>query len=112
MSTMTSRERIRTALARREPDRVPVCIGGTAAKMTESRFDGLAAHFGISGQVAPVLVGPQLMRQDPHVLAALGSDVRYLHLRPLAGFRTQPAPGRGWHHEWGLTYWEHPETGV
>ncbi len=109
---MTSRERVRTALNHREPDRVPVCIGGTAAKMTESRFDRLAAHFGIRGQVAPVLVGPQLMRQDPRVLAALGSDVRYVHLRPPAGFRTRPAPGRGWSDEWGLTYWEHPETRV
>ena len=112
MSPMTPRERIRTALAHRAPDRVPICIGGTAAKMTESRFDALAAHFGITGQVAPVLVGPQLMRQDPRVLAALGSDVRYVHLRPPAGFRARPAPGRGWHYEWGLTYWEHPETRV
>ena len=108
--TMTPRERIRATLAHREPDRVPICLGGTGGKMTESRFDALAAHFGIAGTVDPVLVGPQLMRQDPRVLDALGSDVRYVHLRPPTGFRTRPAPERGWHHEWGLTYWEHPES--
>ena len=62
MASMTPRARVRAALSHREPDRVPVCIGGTGGKITESRIELLKQHFGIEGEMAPVLVGPQLMR--------------------------------------------------
>lgn len=110
MPAMTPRERVRTALSHQEPDRVPVCIGGTGNKLTESRMSLLRAHFGIEGDVSEVLVGPQLMRLDNRVLDALGTDVRYLHMRPPTGFRTREVPGGGWHYDWGLIYREHPES--
>ncbi len=112
MPAMTPRERVRTALSHQEPDRVPVCIGGTGNKLTESRMSLLRAHFGIEGDVSEVLVGPQLMRLDNRVLDALGTDVRYLHMRPPTGFRTREAPGGGWYYDWGLIYREHPESGM
>ena len=52
MAGMTSRERVRAALDHREPDRVPVCIGGTGGKITESRIELLKQHFGITGERA------------------------------------------------------------
>jgi uroporphyrinogen decarboxylase len=107
---MTSRERVRAVLGHREPDRVPVCIGGTGNKLTESRIDLLKQHFGICGETEPVLVGPQLMRLDNRVLDALGTDVRYVYMRPPTGFRTREAPGGGWYSDWGLIYREHPES--
>ena len=110
MTTLTSRERVRTALRHQEPDRVPVCIGGTGGKLTESRIELLKQHFGIEGAVEPVLAGPQLMRLDDRVLDALQTDVRYVHMRPPTGFRSQAAPGGGWLYDWGLVYREHPES--
>lgn len=110
MSAMTSRERVRAALNHREPDRVPVCIGGTGNKLTESRVARLKRHFGIEGDTPPVLVGPQLMRLDNRVLDALGTDVRYVYMRPSSGFRSKEAPGGGWYYDWGLIYREHPES--
>lgn len=107
---MTSRERVRAALDHREPDRVPVCIGGTGNKLTESRVELLKQHFGITGNTEPVLVGPQLMRLDNRVLDALQTDVRYVYMRPPTGFRTVAAPGGGWRCDWGLIYREHPES--
>lgn len=110
MATMTSRERVRAALNHQEPDRVPVCIGGTGNKITEGRIAALKEHFGISGETEPVLVGPQLMRLDDRVLDYLGTDVRYLYANPPTGFRSREAPGGGWYYEWGLIYREHPES--
>jgi uroporphyrinogen decarboxylase len=110
MSSLTPRERVRTALRHQEPDRAPVCIGGTGGKLTESRIELLKQHFGIEGQVAPVLAGPQLMALDNRVLDVLQTDVRYVHMRPPTGFRAQAAPGGGWFYDWGLIYREHPES--
>lgn len=108
MTDMTPRERVRAALDHREPDRVPVCIGGTGGKLTESRIELLKRHFRIEGEVEPVLAGPQMMRLDNRVLDALETDVRYIHMRPPSGFRTREAPGGGWHYDWGLIFREHP----
>ncbi len=107
MAGMTPRARVRAALDHRQPDRVPVCVGGTGGKITESRMDLLKRHFGISGDVEPVLVGPQMMRLDNRVLDALGADVRYLTMRPPTGFRARTAPDGGWYYDWGLIYREH-----
>jgi uroporphyrinogen decarboxylase len=107
MASMTSRERVRAALDHREPDRVPVCVGGTGGKITESRIELLKQHFGIVGDAPKVLVGPQLMRLDDRVLDALGTDVRYLYMRPPADFRQRVAPEGGWFYDWGLIYREH-----
>lgn len=107
MASMTPRERVRAALDHREPDRVPVCVGGTGGKITESRIELLKQHFGIAGDVPRVLVGPQMMRLDGRVLDALGTDVRFLYMRPPTGFRQQVAPDGGWYYDWGLIYREH-----
>jgi uroporphyrinogen decarboxylase len=108
MRALTPRERVRAALNHQAPDRVPVCIGGTGNKLTESRVALLKQHFGIHGDWPPVLVGPQLMCLDPRVLDALGTDVRYVYMRPPTGFRSRAAPGGGWYYDWGLIYREHP----
>lgn len=108
MPVMTPRERVRTALAHQEPDRVPVCIGGSGGKITESRIDLLKEHFHLLGETEPVLVGPQLMRLDNRVLDVLQTDLRYVYMRPPTGFRSRSAPGGGWYYDWGLIYKEHP----
>jgi len=105
---ITSRDRIRKVLNHQEPDRVPISIGGTGGKITESRMELLKEHFGITGDVDPVLVGPQMMSLDNRVLDALGTDIRYINMRPPAGFREKEAPGGGWFYDWGLIYKEHP----
>jgi uroporphyrinogen decarboxylase len=107
MACMTPRERVRATLAHREPDRIPVCVGGTGGKITESRIALLRRHFGIEGEVPPVLVGPQMMRLDDRVLDALGTDVRFLYMRPPSDFRQHTAADGGWLYDWGLVYREH-----
>lgn len=101
---MTSRERVLTALDHKPPDRVPVSMGGTAHKFSNSRTLALREHFGLEGEPPLVLTGPGFSYYDTEVLDCLGTDIRHVFLRPPDGFRTEQAPDGGWLDEWGLSY--------
>lgn len=45
--TMTPRERVTVALNHKEPDRVPISLGGYANHLTEQRYVLLRDHFGV-----------------------------------------------------------------
>jgi uroporphyrinogen decarboxylase len=101
---MTSRERVVAALNHEHPDRVPVSLGGTAHKLSNSRTLALREHFGLEGEPPLVLTGPGFSYYDTEVLDRLGTDIRHVFLRPPDGFRTERAPDGGWLDEWGLSY--------
>jgi uroporphyrinogen decarboxylase len=88
-SGVTSRDRVRTALAHREPDRIPFDLGG-------SRMTGI--HVGAHGPLRQALLLPgrepriidvvqQLADVEPDVLDALGCDVRAVLPRSPASYR-------------------------
>ena len=79
---MLPRERVVCALNHREPDRVPVSLGGSAHKIADSRYELLKGHFGITGEGAKRLTGAYLSYADNRILDALETDIRYVHLRP------------------------------
>ncbi len=74
---MTSRERILAALSHRQPDRVPLDLGGTRnSTMVLEGYERLAAHFGIT---APPEIMERMMRVvtiHEGVLMPLGIDTR------------------------------------
>lgn len=107
MSEMTPRERVLTALEHGEPDRVPISLGGSAHKLTDSRYFQLKEYFGIEGQVDAVLTGLFLSYSDNRLLDALGTDVRHVHLKPPRRFTPQIAPDGSFTDEWGLTRHHH-----
>ena len=47
--TMTPRERVEATIHHREPDRVPITLGGSANHLSEERFNVLREHFGFEG---------------------------------------------------------------
>lgn len=101
---MLPRERVCTTLEHREPDRVPLSLGGTAHKLSDSRHALLKAHFGITGDSPQRLTGAYLSYSDNRVLDALGADMRHVHLRPPRGYRENVQPDGSWTDEWGLTH--------
>jgi uroporphyrinogen decarboxylase len=101
---MKSRERVAAALNHREPDCVPISMGGSAHKLTDSRVELLKAHFGITGESPRRLTGAYLSYSDNRVLDALGTDIRYVHLRPPAGYMSSMKSDGTWVDEWGLTH--------
>jgi uroporphyrinogen decarboxylase len=101
---MLPRDRVSTALDHQEPDRIPTSLGGSAHKIADSRYHLLKEHFGIDGDSPQRLTGAYLSYVDNRVLDALGTDIRYVHLRPPTGYRETVAPDGTWQDEWGLTH--------
>ena len=104
MKALSSRERVTAALAHQEPDRVPISLGGTAHKLTDPIYFQLKEHFGIQGEIQPVLAGNSLVYNDGRVLDALGTDIRYLHLRSPSSYVTRRHPDGSYEDWWHLTF--------
>jgi uroporphyrinogen decarboxylase len=83
---MTSRERVLTAYRHEEPDRVPVCIGGTAQKLSRQAYERVKERLGIKDQVPGEDSLDELgnvITYHPALLEKLGSDFRHLQVRRL-----------------------------
>lgn len=78
MVTMTSRERVLTALNHREPDRVPVALGGGPYGIVDDLYFRLLAHFDLGDPVPPFRSGHNISYMDDRVLERLGIDTRYV----------------------------------
>jgi hypothetical protein len=90
----TSRERVAVTLAHREPDRVPVDLGGSAVTgMHVSVVYGLRQALGLDAPGIPVkVVEPYQMLGEiaPDLMAALGIDIVGLSSpRTMFGFRNE-----------------------
>jgi len=75
---MTSRERVRAALAHREPDRVPFDLGGSCVTGIHARaYARLREALGLpAGEPRVGDIAQQLADVEPDVIEALGCDVR------------------------------------
>ena len=82
--TMTSRERIRAALAHQEPDRLPVDLGGSiVTSITRAAYEPLMAHLGLDpGEVTVYDEVQQLPFLADSLLDRLGVDTRMVQLPP------------------------------
>jgi len=100
---MTSRERILAALSHRQPDRVPLDLGGTVnSTMVLEGYERLAAHFGVT---APPRIIHRMMRVvdiDEGVLAPLQIDTRLVFPGgPTKGLAADLGPHR-YRDMWGV----------
>jgi len=105
--TMTPRERVAACLAHKEPDRVPITLGGSANHLTEDRYALLRDHFGVVDVPRRTLVGFYTTPDYNPVLDRLGTDFRFIHIRPPKKFIPNPVkPGefQDFVDEWGLTH--------
>jgi uroporphyrinogen decarboxylase len=101
---MTPRERVAAALDHQEPDRVPIGLGGSAQHLTENRYLALRDHFGLSEDSPRKLVGFYSTPDYNPLLDALGTDIRYVHIRPMPSFVMNNMRGefQEFTDEWGL----------
>lgn len=77
MSQMTSRERVIAALSHRQPDRVPMDLGGTRnSSMVVEGYERLKAHFGIGAGTRLVDRMMRIAEIDETALRALSIDTR------------------------------------
>jgi uroporphyrinogen decarboxylase len=105
---MTPRERVRTALNHQEPDRVPIALGGSAQHLAEQRYVILRDHFGVKDIPRRTLVGFYTTPDYNPVLDQLGTDIRYVHIRPPQKFPVNSLLNKDefteFTDEWGLTH--------
>ena len=102
---MNSRERLLVALNHREPDRVPIDLGGTPTSTISARaLENLKAHLGIQSptrMMSPIFLTAY---PDEEVVRKFGIDVKMVAANPPAGFGLLPTPGGKIVDEWGVVY--------
>jgi len=80
---MTPRERVLTALAHREPDRVPIDLGGTESSgMTAVAYMNLCGHLGIKDLPRIYDVAQQISHISDHVRRRFSIDTAPLAFEP------------------------------
>ena len=80
---MTSRQRVLRAYNHQEPDRVPVCLGGTAQKFCSSVYLAVKEHLGIDDDYTLDQSLDELgnvIHYHPKVLEFFGSDFRHIQI--------------------------------
>ena len=108
---MTSRQRLLTALNHREPDRVPIDLGGTpTSTISGSALENLKAHLGITSPTR--LMSPIFLTAypDDEVIQRFGVDVKMVAASPPSGFELKTTPQGRIVDEWGVVYQKHEEA--
>jgi uroporphyrinogen decarboxylase len=112
---MTPRERLLTALDHREPDRVPIDMGGNQSGIHRIAYQRLVDLLGLKEEIVIMDLVQQLALPSEAVLERLHVDTRYVWAKGAAGFDARvverECEGRTWHDftdEFGVT-WSMPE---
>ena len=75
---MSPRERLLTALAHQEPDRVPTDLGGIVTGIMAAAYQDLLDYFGLHEEIVIIDTKQQLAQPSEQVLQRLGIDTRYV----------------------------------
>ena len=99
--TMTSRERLLTALNHQEPDRVPIDLGGNQTGIHKFAYEALIKHLGITDEIVIMDAVQQLAQPCEAVLERLHVDTRYIAAGAAGNWKggivQEKRDGRLWH---------------
>ncbi len=99
--TMTSRQRMLAALNHREPDRVPIDLGGNQTGIHKFAYQALTKPLGIDDPVTIMDAVQQLAQPCEAVLQRFHVDTRYVRAGAASDFKggivTERRDGRLWH---------------
>ena len=112
---MTSRERVLAAINHREPDRVPIDLGGNQTGIHKFAYQNLLDLLGLKEEIAIMDLIQQLAKPSEAVLERLHVDTRYVSAQGADSFNggvvKRERGGRVWHDftdEFGIT-WSMPD---
>lgn len=98
---MTSRQRLLAALEHREPDRVPIDLGGNQTGIHRLAYQALLDHLGLRESIEIMDPVQQLARPSEAVLQRFHVDTRYLAAGPASDWKGGVVQvyrdGRLWH---------------
>jgi len=100
--SLTPRERVSLTLSLKEPDRVPIDIGSTAANFTNPVYFKLKKYFRITGNIQPFRPTETAGFYDDRILKCLGTDFRHLFLLPPSNFKIKYDAEGCFYDEWGI----------
>jgi uroporphyrinogen decarboxylase len=111
----TSRERVLAALDHREPDRVPIDLGGNQTGIHKVAYRKLIDRLGLDEEIVIMDLVQQLAQPSERVLERLHVDTRYVAAGGAKSFKggvvRRERGGRVWHDftdEFGVT-WSMPD---
>jgi uroporphyrinogen decarboxylase len=92
MPDMTPRERLRTALSHKEPDRIPYDLSSTQVTgISRGAYNNLRAHLGMEAREARIMdVMQQVVIPDDDMMARLKVDTRGIHPLMATNWNVQP----------------------
>jgi uroporphyrinogen decarboxylase len=76
---LSPRERVHQALNFKEPDRVPLALGGGPYGLVDDVYFKLVKYFNLGEPVHPFRNGHSISYMDDRLLDALGTDIRYVY---------------------------------
>ena len=88
---MTPRERMLTALGHREPDRVPIDLGGNSTGIEVEAYNRLKSLIGFQSETKTFV--RDHVEIDESILKRFGVDTRYLRLGPPERLSAQDRSG-------------------
>ena len=113
--SMTSRQRVLCALEHREPDRVPIDLGGFQTGIHKIAYGQLLDHLGLDEEILTLDPVQQLAKPSEEILRRFRVDTRYLCAKGPDGFNgtitKNTRKGRLWHDlkdEFGVV-WSMPD---
>ena len=113
--TMTSRERLLTALNHEEPDRIPIDLGGNQTGIHKFAYEALAKHLGMDPSYDIMDAVQQLAQPSEAILKRFHVDTRYIAAGAASdwkgGIVQNERDGKGWQDltdEFGVT-WSMPD---
>ena len=106
---MTSRERAVIALSRKEPDRVPIDIGGgTSTSIVVEAYEALKKYLGVPGETEFLSKVYRSARLDEPVRRRLGSDFYPLRSKSPVNWSPPPADPGTLSDVWGVKWKKAP----
>ena len=108
---MTSRERLLAALNHKEPDRVPIDLGGTpTSTISLKALENLKSYLGLSFKTR--VMSPIFMTAypDEEIVKRFGVDVKLVSANAPAGFALKATSEGRLVDEWGVVYQKHEEA--
>ncbi len=99
---ITPRERVIKSLNFKQPDRVPMALGGSAYGVTDELYFKILKLMGIGEVTKPFRKNYSINYYDERILDRIGTDTRYVWIEPI---RRIPCAKNGEYiDEWGLIW--------
>ena len=103
---MTSRERVRLALAHKEPDRVPMDLWGCASRLHNKVYFGVLKELELEGTGAVIRPGTLTEYEDYRISDALHVDFRHINIGKPKNFKSWADNTGNVYDEWGIGHFK------